>query len=387
MKINPSAIRATLRDTAGFSMIELLISVGITVMILGSATMAMSHALRLNETAMLNSGMNNTLRIGMDMMVRDMLQVGEGLPTGHVILTPSGVGSARINMPGPPGTAFQNLVGDVDLNSVNPGPGLGPVINGVATDTITVLTADNNFIDMPLTALTNTTFDVAATNPANATGVAINIASGPDRLILGQLIMLEKGASTALVEITAIDTVNRRVTFANSDSLNMNQTGAAAGNVVALRATAPPDVLPALPAAQSIPTSATRVRMISYYLDTTIDPSRPRLVRRINNGNPTTFNNTLGVAVAMDIENLTFSYDIADGVNNPSGVRFVAADYTTGGACAPNVCNVNQIRKVNIVLTGRTKPSTQLAGRRFRNTLTSQVSLPGMAFVDEYLAP
>ena len=48
---------------------------------------------------------------------------------------------------------------------------------------ITVLTADNNFIDMPLIALTNTTFDVAATNPA--TGQAINIATGPDRIVAG----------------------------------------------------------------------------------------------------------------------------------------------------------------------------------------------------------
>ena len=153
-----------------------------------------------------------------------------------------------------------------------------------------------------------------------------------------------------------------------------------------MRATAPPDVLPAAPATQVIPTIATRIRMISYYIDNT-DPTRPRLVRRINNGNPTVFDNTLGTAVAMDIENLQFSFDIADANGNPSNVRFTAADLTGTGACAPNPCNLNQIRKINIVLTGRTKASVQLGGRRFRNTLTSQVSLRGMAFVDEYLAP
>ena len=45
--------------------------------------------------------------------------------------------------------------------------------------------------------------------------------------------------------------------------------------------------------------------MISYYLDNTTTPGSPRLVRRINNGHPTTFNNNLGTAVAIDIENLT----------------------------------------------------------------------------------
>ena len=116
-------------------------------------------------------------------------------------------------------------MGDIDLNAVNPGTGLGPVINGVATDIITVLTADNAFTNMPLTALTNTTFDVATTDPA--TGLAINIASGPDRLVVGQLVLLEKGATTTIVEVTGINTGARRVTFANGDSLNLNQTGAA----------------------------------------------------------------------------------------------------------------------------------------------------------------
>src|ERR1700681_3838430 len=150
MKTKPSINCARSAGTSGFSMVELLVSMAISVVVLGAATMAMQHATRLNETAMVISGMNNTLRIGMDMVVRDLLQVGSGLPTGHAILTPSGVGSTRVKMPGPPGTAFTNTATDVDMNAVNPQPSLGPVINGVATDVLTVLTADNNFINVPL---------------------------------------------------------------------------------------------------------------------------------------------------------------------------------------------------------------------------------------------
>ena len=384
MKNQHTIVPARRGPNAGFTLIELLISMGIMVAVLGSAAMAMSHALRLNESAVMVSGMNNTLRIGMDQMVRDMLQVGSGLPTGHVILTPSGAGSVQINIPGPPGTAFKNVVGDPDISAVVPGTGLGPVINGVATDVITVLAADNNFINVPLIALTNTAMTVAAIDPA--TGLAINIATGPDRVVVGQLLMLEKGATTTLVEVTAVDTVGRQITFASGDSLKLNQPTAAAGNVAALRATAPPDVLPLLPATQVLPTSATRIRMISYYLDT-VEPARPRLVRRINNGDPLTFDNTLGTAVAMDIENLQFTFDVADGGTNPGYVRFTAADLAGTGACAPVACSVNQIRKINILLTGRSRPTVQLQGRMFHNSLNSQVSLRGMAFVDEYLAP
>ena len=91
-----------------------------------------------------------------------------------------------------------------------------------------------------------------------------------------------------------------------------------------------PDV--ALPSPQTVPptpflnTTATRVRMISYYIDNT-DTAHPRLVRRINNGSPTSFDNTSGTTVAFDIDNLQISYDIADGVTNPANVRFMAADF------------------------------------------------------------
>ena len=141
--------------------------------------------------------------------------------------------------------------------------------------------------------------------------------------------MLEKGSNTTLVQITDIDYATRRITFANGDSLKLNQTAAAQPATwrrFARRRR------PTRCRTASIPTTATRVRMISYYLDTTV-PNHPRLVRRINNGHPTTFNNALGTAVAIDIENLQFTYDLADGVTNPSNVQFVAADYTATGAC------------------------------------------------------
>jgi len=57
--------------------------------------------------------------------------------------------------------------------------------------------------------------------------------------------------------------------------------------------------------------------MVTYYLDASV-AEHPRLVRRINNGHPMTFDNTLGTAVAIDVENLQFTYDLADGATNAS---------------------------------------------------------------------
>ena len=358
-----------LREAAGFSLVELLVSSAIMVTILGSTMMTMTQALRVNETALLVTGMNSTLRGGMDLMIRDLLQVGSGLPPGHVILTPSGAGSLPLRIPGPPGTAFLSVSGDPDLSAIVPGPGLGPVINGVPTDIITVLAADNTFTDVALTAVTSTSVDVSS---------AVNIASGPDRVLPGQLMMIEKGATTTLVQVTTVNTSTRRLTLASGDSLRLNQPAAAAGSLAVLDAVAPAATPPA--------TSATRIRMVTYYLDASV-AEHPRLVRRINNGHPMTFDNTLGTAVAIDVENLQFTYDLADGATNPANVRFTTADLAGSGACAPNPCSVNQIRKVNVVITARSKDRFRSTQQFFRNSLSSQVSLRGMAFVDEYLSP
>ena len=117
------------RAQAGFSLIEVMVSVGIMTVIMASTMGALSQAMKANQTAQLVTAMNNSLRTGMDLMIRDMLQVGSGLPTGHYVLIPTG---GQINMPGPPGTAYKSVVGDTDLNAVNPGNGARPDGRGVS---------------------------------------------------------------------------------------------------------------------------------------------------------------------------------------------------------------------------------------------------------------
>ena len=121
--------------------------------------------------------------------------------------------------------------------------------------------------------------------------------------------------------------------------------------------------------------------MIPYYLDTRC-PGNPRLVRRSNNGHPTSFNTALGTAVAIDGENLQFTYDLVD-VSTIRRTCSCAADYLRP-APQPECVLAGADSKINIVLMA---PFDQPAPGRtsvFRNTLTSQVSLRGMAFVDEY---
>jgi prepilin-type N-terminal cleavage/methylation domain-containing protein len=385
MTNNHRSIGRTRRGTAsGFSLIEVMVSVGIMSVIMAATMSALSQAMKANQTAQLVTGMNNSLRTGMDLMIRDLLQVGSGLPPGHFVLIPS---TSQINMPGPPLTTYKSVAGDLDLNAVNPGYRLGPVVAGIATDTLTTLAADSTFSHVGLTAR-------ATDGSWIDVDPAINIGTGPDKVMPGQLILLEKGSYTVLLQVTAVTPASRRITFGSTDSLNLNKHTAPSGSVNGtngLNNFAPsPDT--ALPSPQTNPvtpflhTVATRIRMISYYIDNT-NTAHPKLVRRINNGNEITFDNTSGSTVAFDVDNLQVSYDIANGGTNPANVKFAPADYLVTGPCMPAACSVNQIRKVNITLGGRSRLVYSGTRQFFHNSLSTQVSLRGMAFVNEYAPP
>jgi prepilin-type N-terminal cleavage/methylation domain-containing protein len=372
-------------DERGFTLMELLITMAITTVILGATLTAMTNAMRATEAASLMGGVNNGLRTAMDLMVRDMLQVGQGLPSGRVILLPSGAGSSPIQIPGPLGSDYQldgpsfcppDPPDDMNnvcerISAVIPGPGRGPeVFDGQPTDMITTLATDSAFDRIRLTALaadgSNMTVMTADANFANP---------GPHVVRTGDLIMLVKGSSSAFVQVTNVS--GQQVFFASGDSLNLNQTAAADGTVAELRAAAPTDSGP-------VTTIASRVRMVSYYLDVQTEPGRPRLVRRLNNGHPTEFDNSLGTAVAFDIEGLQITYDLVDGVNNPANVRMNDDDLSGAGACSPDPCSPNQIRKINIMLLGRSRAPLQSTRQYFRTRLITQVSLRSLALVDRY---
>jgi prepilin-type N-terminal cleavage/methylation domain-containing protein len=372
--------RLVSRRDRGFTLVEMMITMALTLLVMASTLGAMNNALRANEVAQLTTNMNQGLRTAMDIMVRDMLQVGQGLPSGRTIDIPNGSGATAVKLPGAPGTTRTMASGSTEMTAIVPGTGLGPTINGVATDIITVVLADGAFLS------TISDYDVNLTKLCSSTQTmtvdsSVDISNGgADDLHPGDLIMLMKGSSTTLVQITAVDG-NQTATFAANDSLNLNQTSAANGNLNAIVGTAPADTC----TVKSFqPTTATRIRMISYYIDNVSDPSRPRLVRRVNNGSPTAYNNSSGTALAFDVENLQISYDLVDGVDNPAEVKFTSADLNGTGRCSPNPCSPNQVRKINIMLSGRSRTTLRQTRQYLRNTLTTQVSLRSMSFIDRY---
>jgi len=353
-------IRETVSDERGFTLLELMVAAAITLAITGATLMAFQQAMRVNETASQSTETNDSLRTAMDLMVRDFIQVGQGLPAGKSIPLPSGVGATPVVRPSPPGQNYTLPfpAGQDVLSAVTPGAGMGPNVPGTAipTDYVTVVYTDSRFDP------------VTCTLSPDGSVMTVNSATAIER---DDLLLFTNSLGSAVQMVTGRTGLpNQTVVFATGDPLNINQRGAAQGSVLDLQSS--PGVFPT--------TTVARLRMVSYYLDTRPDP--PQLIRCLNaecvvdpNGRRT---------VAFGIENLQLSYDIVNGTTNPANIKMNAVDMAGGGGCGVDPCSPNQVRKVNLFLGARSREQSTLTMRFVRNSLATQVSFRSLALVDRY---
>ena len=341
-----------MRKEQGFSAVEVLISVVITLILLGGTMSSFNRSVGLSEESRLMADLEQNLRAGINFTVQDFLTAGWGIPTGGIPI-PSGTGAVAVKRPGPPGTVY--TFGEEVLAAVNPGAGLGPTSGGQATDMVNILYADNTLLlnTKPLQAI--------ATNGANVTVDAATPITGiRNPISAGDLIAFNNALGSTIQYVSRV--VGQVIYFDTGDPLSLNQPGASQGSIIQLRTTV---VKNGNTTYTYPPTTATRVWLITYYLDFTTDSTMPRLIRRVNN--------RAGAAVALVLENFHLSFDLVDGVTNPTNVSNPTDPYSP-----------NQIRKANIFMSGRSTTTMRATGEFLRRTLTTQVSLRSLSFIDRY---
>jgi len=344
---------------SGFSLVELLVAIAVMMIVMAATLKAFSDALQVNEAASLYADMDQNLRAGANLIIRDFMQAGQGIPTGGIPV-PNGPGLQLLNRPMAPG-ALTFPVGISSLPAVSTGDGFGPLVNGAATDIVNILYEDS-------TLVTNTG-TLANVNPTGADitfAAATPVFGVQNALQAGNLIMIGNANGNSVQTITRTNGT-QTVFFDPNDAFQFNQRGAAAGTVMCL-ANAGTNLNPLNCAANNggfPPTTAQRIWMLTYYLDTTTDPLMPRLVRQVN-FDP-------GRPVALVIENFQMTYDLVDGVTNP---------VNQPTAIAPN--SPNQIRKVNLFLAARSSTRYTRNRQFFRSNLATQISLRSLSFVDRY---
>jgi prepilin-type N-terminal cleavage/methylation domain-containing protein len=380
-----------MKKQAGFTMIEFMIAMGVTLVIFAAAVGAITSTMRSNQTVALTADLNDNLRASLNLVRQDIVLAGEGIPAGGISI-PSGVG-ITINRPGPVALKFLQPF----LPALSLGTAVGPTVpilvraglapgGGAPSDIITLIyqdnTWDNNPADNKLTALDSapiTRVAVGVTPACNGSitpagdavtfdANCVDMSKARVPVQPGDLIMFSNINGTALQTVTSI--AGQVVSFASNagvDKFGLNQTGAAQGTIVQLQSKVPASS-PVTYTGTYPPTTATRIWMISYYLDIATDPQHYRLVRQVN------FNPTQPVAEI--IEGLQVTYNFVDANIPPT----IFANSTI----VPAGLTENNIRAVNLFLGARANAPSGANSAYIRDNMKTQISVRSLAYFNKY---
>ncbi len=420
----------------GFSLIELLVAMAVTLIIVAATLGLFESALHTNESSQQLSNMNGNLRSAMNLMTRDLLQAGQGIPTGGVLI-PTGAGCKAVNRPVPVGLATFpygcGFASSPNLPALIPGNAVGPAVPdipsktatagdlkspnltwvpspGPESDIVTMVYQDNTLITSSFVNAAifspNYLITLTANSMTFSNALIFTANNGPN---IGDIFLVTgptaAGPASRYVVITEVTPGSQTVNFDSSDpndAFNLNQqTSAASGTINDLSngganfglACPQPAALPT-PYATPLPAAclfyAQRVLMVSYWLDITQTVNGqvvPRLMRQVGlasaascAANPPPLNGCPR-PVAEVIEGLELSYDYVNGttpINNQ--ISSTAANTACGG------CGItdNQIRKVNLYLAGRSDAALSQTGQYLRNNLATQIDIRSLAFVSRY---
>jgi prepilin-type N-terminal cleavage/methylation domain-containing protein len=375
------------RKRAGFTLIELMIAMGVTMVLLYAAVAAFRDASLTNQIVTQNADMADNLRAGLNLLQTDLQQAGSGIPTGGIPIpyTSNGSASAPCNTLAAPNRPVLNGTTTFPACSstfpgVEPGQALGPLITAPDasaglpsnpssyTDEITVLYVDNLGLDSkPINALP-TTNPVTAGCPNGSLTLSgttakavfdpncINFTTADIYINPGDLIMFSNTLGEAVLAVTSVS--GQTVTFAPGDNFNLNGRTASGGTINQLEASG-------CGGANSCftNTTATRVWMVSYYLDNVTSPPYVRLIRQVGFNTPTPVGETM--------ENMQFTYNFVDGNTNPANQPSIPAGDSE-----------SQIMAVNIYLAARSSYRIRQGSNTLysRDNLVTQISLRSMAY-------
>jgi len=379
------------RET-GFTLIELLVAMTVTLIIAAATLSLFSLAVNMNASGTQMNTINGNLRSALNLMTRDLLQAGQGIPTGGVGL-PTGAGCKNINRPVYTGTAqfpygcanpslYPNMPAVVPGNGLGPNIASNPTLNWLPeggnknSDSITVVYQDNTLVTnlVPATLQPNYLSSISNTQLVFSSAVPITGASVSNAAVPGDVFLVYGSGLYRYVVATNVS--SQTVQIASTDSFQMNQQTHAAGGTISDMSTSNGGTVPfgtsCNPALTPLPAAcaatAQRVLFVTYYLDNSFflnGQMVPRLMRQVGM-NPAT-------PVAEVIEDLELSYDYVNGTTPINNVVTTPAGLTD-----------NQIRKVNVYLAARSDQILTSTNQYLRSNMVTQVDIRSLAFVNRY---
>jgi hypothetical protein len=269
---------------------------------------------------------------------------------------------------------------------------------------LTIMTVDEfmpNIQTPPLIAATPTTIEgtINATGqsvllPATSLWLTGDIVNDTPAMQVGDLVLFTNPNGMAIHTITRMDATHIYFDPASAnDWFGFNQFGAPCVPMLLIKATPTvtagclKDTITAYKQ-----TTMFRAVMITYYVDAS--SGTPLLTKVVNHcpgavnpcpGSPFTPQTLSGV-----VEDLNFTYDLVDGVINPTNVNSLPCPTALElmcGATTPATgitYNSNQIRKVNVHMGVRSEIMSKPLHDYIRNHVNTSVDVRSLASVDRY---
>jgi prepilin-type N-terminal cleavage/methylation domain-containing protein len=341
-------------NNRGFTLIEFMVASLITMTMLAATFTLMNNLFIANTSVQETLGAQQNLRVAMNAISRDITMTGTGLPDSGIPI-PNGTNAVQLVRPGLGLTCGASTAGCLPTPNniialLTPGDGVGPTIANVTTDALTIAMIDQ-------TSPTWTTVSISTD------GTVVNFAqnvrdAGATQMFVKDLLLFNNANGSAFGCVTTVvATTSGQAQFKAADVLNINQPTAQFGNMSATLSDPGSNPL------TYPPTTATRVTLITYFLDNT-NPQDPKLMRSVNAGTPQ--------VMVEGIENLQFSFDLYDYTNS------------TDTSNQATTANPNQIRSVRVAVNGHSPDKLKRTGDYAHFGLVSKVNVRNATFRNRY---
>jgi type II secretory pathway pseudopilin PulG len=353
--------RSPKRFDSGFTMIELLIAIAVTIVIVGGAVLLFTSSVQSSTRSLKYSEIQTEARAALSQITRDLSQAGTGVPLNGIPIPSFGAGGENPNFACDSSQCY--TAPDVPfsqglLYKVTPGNAIGPAISE-PTDAIKVVYVDPTLDWSSFQAASIAPNGGSLTMPITTLPLPADPAVG---LTPGDVLLLQNAYGSAVGVVTSVSGFT--ISF-SADPLNINQLTAPSGNIKAL-------VTPGSKPLAYPPTQVSRLIMITYFIQSFVGPNGPdaRIMRQVGAHTP--------VPIAEHIEDLKFTYDVVDPTTGALTANSLNAVIGT-----PPVSQPNQIRKVNISVTAR-GVRRETNGDFLRINLTTSIGPRNLSFRDRY---
>ena len=330
--------RSTKRES-GITLLEMTIAMALGTVVLGAAVSMYSQGVSATFQVSQRAEMQQDFRAAANILTKDLNLAGAGLGDGAAIALPN---SSTLPVYGCDQSAACHLGTTNSAGATFPVQGTAPYIYGLLpglnggptistppgqTDIVTVVYTDNAFFldcyQASVASGTSVTFSltVASQASSNCTNNGATIQGINDSvagLTPGDLVWFTFGTNNVVAEVYGAATSSTTATFGSGDPLKMNQASSVSHALASI--------------SNGTTGFATRVLVVTYYIDSTVSP--PRLMRQVNGHTPT--------PVSDGVVYMKFDYDLYN-----SSANTTVTNQADGGASLSLL--PNQITKINIL--------------------------------------